>query len=235
MVKIFIDTNLFLGLYDSDEDPMEIFGDVEAVHPSLIFPDMVFDEFVRNRDRILDRYGKMMKNHTIQGPDLPFFLQRLPAFPTLDRVRDEYNLVVQAMASDVQQMIVEADTDPIFDALSRLYSDPAVTVIRRTDAHIDRARQRKLIGNPPKSDRKETIGDELIWEMILDHVRDDLILVTRDATYRNHGTFLIREFHEKIGFRLSISETISGALRTLGIEPSGALLRFEGEQKPISE
>jgi hypothetical protein len=63
--------------------------------------------------------------------------------------------------------------------------------------------------------------------MLLEHVRDDLILITRDATYRNHATFLIREYREETGHRLRISETISGALIQVGLEPYEALLRFE--------
>jgi len=76
--------------------------------------------------------------------------------------------------------------------------------------------------------RKDTVGDELIWEMILDRVHDDLILVSRDTTYRNHVTFLTREYREGTGCRLGIEGNISVALQQMGVEPSGALLRIEG-------
>ncbi len=65
MTKIFIDTNLFLGLYWSDEDTGQIFGDIEALKPYLLFPDLVFDEFLRNRDRILDTHSRQIKKTEI--------------------------------------------------------------------------------------------------------------------------------------------------------------------------
>jgi hypothetical protein len=149
MTKIFIDTNLYLGLYDSGEDPGKIFGDIGALRSSLIFPDVVFDEFVRNRDRILGRYAKTVGDAAIAGLEPSFFLSQLPVFQTLLRAGDEYNGRVRSMVNDIQQMIAEPERDPIFGAFSRLYSDREVLIIQRTEMQVERARQRKLIGNPP--------------------------------------------------------------------------------------
>jgi hypothetical protein len=39
-----------------------------------------------------------------------------------------------------------------------------------------------LLGNPPSSPDKITIGDEVIWELLLAKLREDLIVVTGDGT-----------------------------------------------------
>ena len=44
-----------------------------------------------------------------------------------------------------------------------------------TQKNIFYANNRKLLGNPPTSPDKHTIGDEIIWEMILENIKDDYI------------------------------------------------------------
>ncbi len=132
-------------------------------------------------------------------------------------------------------MIADPAGDPIYAAFSRLIADRDVTIIQRTEEHVERAHRRKLLGNPPKSEKKDTIGDELIWEMILGHTADDLIFITRDATYRNHITFLTTEYRRETGYTLTINAALSFALRQVGKEPSEALLRLEGERFESAE
>jgi hypothetical protein len=98
---------------------------------------------------------------------------------------------------------------------------------------VMRAHRRKLLGNPPKSERKETIGDEVIWEMLLELLEgldEDLVLVTQDNTYRNHITYLREEYTERTGRTLFVEDSISAALDRMGIEPSEALSVYEGER-----
>lgn len=44
---------MFLGLYESNKDTIEIFKDIEKLESKLVFSRQVYDEFLRNRDRIL--------------------------------------------------------------------------------------------------------------------------------------------------------------------------------------
>ncbi|RXE56071.1 hypothetical protein ABH15_07750 [Methanoculleus taiwanensis] len=230
MTKVFIDTNLFLGLYWSDEDTGQIFGDIETLKPHLIFPDLVFDEYLRNRDRILDVHSRQIRKTEIGELNPPFVVREQPDFARLLRIGEEYDSALQSLVSDIEGMIANPSGDPIYAAFSRLVDDPGVTIIRRTEEHVERAHRRKLLGNPPKSEKKDTIGDELIWEMILGHTADDLIFITRDATYRNHITFLTTEYGRVTGHALTIDGNISFALEQVGKEPSEALLRLEGER-----
>jgi len=230
MVKILIDTNRYLDLYWSEEDIHEVLGDIMELKSYLVFPDIVFDEFMRNRQRVMDRMVKQLKGALIPDQRWPFFLRQEPDFSLVLQNGEEYNQAVQSLAADLDQMISGAERDPIFSAVSKFYRDQEVTVLERTAGLIELAHRRKLIGNPPKSDDTPTIGDELIWEMVLQDVHDDLVLVTRDHTYRNHALFLMTEYREKTGKALTITEYISYALQQIGKSPTDSLLRFEGRQ-----
>jgi hypothetical protein len=71
--------------------------------------------------------------------------------------------------------------------------------------------------------------------MALDHMHDDLILITRDMMYRNPITYVRRGYQERTGSRLMVDERLSSALRRIGEEPSTALLRFEEERSGPTE
>lgn len=235
MPKIFIDTNLFLSLYECTEDIGEIWTDIGKCAPHLVVPDVVTDEFIRNRDRILEYRYRQIKNAEISVYEPPAFLRLTAASSHLRRLGDDYNQNLEKLAADLQSMITRSETDPIFQAFGELIAHPEVMLLRRTGDQVERAHRRKLIGNPPKSDRRFTIGDELIWEMILDSVLDDLIFITRDMTYQNHITFLTAEFREQTQKSITIGGNISVALNLIGERASEALLRCEREQQTAVE
>ncbi|WP_300166208.1 PIN domain-containing protein [Methanofollis sp.] len=235
MTRIMIDTNIFLSLYESKEDPEEIFRDIMKVRASPVLPDVIFDEYLRNRDRALGSRARRIRNAAVPEDEMPDFLVQSPEYCRLQQRAGEYNRSIRDLVADIQMMIADPAGDPIFAALSRLYADPETTTLRWTRAHFERASQRKIIGNPPKSERKDMIGDELIREMVPDHMHEDLILITRDMMYRNPITYVRREYQERTGSRLMVDERLSSALRQMGEEPSLALLRFEEESSGPTE
>lgn len=86
-----------------------------------------------------------------------------------------------------------------------------------TDQAIDRAHQRKLLGNSPCSPDKYSVGDEVIWELLLDHMKDDLIVVTRDRTFHNNRSLLSEEYRRRTGKTLLlVTEEFAEALQAIG-------------------
>ncbi len=225
MPSIFVDTNLLLGLYDATANPEAIIGDLEKVRSRLVLTDVVLDELLRNRDRILSRNAARIEEGGVSPLQPPFFLQQTRAFSSLKDSADAYNLAVKTLLDEVYQMIEDPNRDPVYSALSRLFQD--LPLLEWTEEDVERAHRRKLIGNPPTSPGTDTIGDELNWELLLKHVPDDLILVSRDNTFRYHATFLGKEYLEKTGRWIRITDRLSDALKELGKEPSEALLAFE--------
>lgn len=231
MTVVCIDTNLFLELYESNEDPEEIFPDVGALAEHLVFPDIILDEFLRNRARVLDRVADDIRKRETGEIRPPALIRGNPNVAALQRAGEEYNRVAGALYSDILNMITEPSADPVARAFTSLSRDPAVRVFHRTEELITRAHRRKLLGNPPKSTGTDTIGDELVWETLLANLTEDLIFVTRDRTYRYHTAYLMQEYRERTGSSLTITDRISDALKLTGLPASPALARFEGREE----
>lgn len=227
MTCICIDTNLFLGLYGADEDPGEILADIWALRERLVFPDIIFDEFFRNRSKILDRFAEDLRRREIAEVLLPSVIQNNLNVATLQRAGEDYNRVLWTLYEDIQKVITDPAADPIARAFRGLTRDPAVRVFRWTEGLVARAHCRKLLGNPPKSPSTDTIGDEVIWETLLANLKEDLIFVTLDRTYHYHIAYLTEEYREKTGGALVITDRVSDPLKLIGREPSPALIRFE--------
>jgi predicted nucleic acid-binding protein len=230
MTVVCIDTNLFLELYESNENPEEIFSDIGALADHLVFPDIILDEFLRNRARVLDRVADDIRKREAGEIRLPALIRENPNVAALQRAGEEYNRVAGALYNDILNMIAEPSADPVARAFTGLSRDPAVRVFHRTEELITRAHRRKLLGNPPKSTGTDTIGDELVWETLLANLAEDLILVTRDRTYRYHTAYLAQEYRERTGSSLTITDRISDALKLIGLPASPALARFEGRE-----
>lgn len=231
MTTVCIDTNLFLELYESDEDPEEIVADIRALAAHLVVPDIILDEFLRNRSRILDRIADDVRKRETGEVRLPAIIRANPKAADLLRAGEEYNRAVGALYGDIEALVADPAADPVARAFLGLSGDPAVRILRRTDELVARAHRRKLLGNPPKSTGKDTIGDELIWETLLANLEDDLLFVTRDRTYRNHNAYLVQEYRERTGNALTITDRVSDALALVGRPPSPALIRFEGREE----
>ncbi|KAF5071360.1 PIN domain protein [anaerobic digester metagenome] len=230
MTKILIDTNIFLGLYESNEDAVDIFRDIEKIKAKLVIPQQIYDEFLRNRDRILRTLIQNIKNANQKGMHLTALIRHLAEYESLKNAKRELSQINNTLIQKIEEMISDPAKDPIFSRFTKLYKSRSVSKIKKNDALIQKAFLRKLSGNPPISPKQGTIGDEIIWESILEHVNDNLILVTRDGTYKAHSTFLIEEYRKKTGRSLSIFDKMSDALKKVGEAPSDKLVQFEEEQ-----
>lgn len=197
MTKIFMDTNIFLGLYESSKDTIEIFKDIEKLQSKLVFSRQVYDEFLRNRDQILRRLINGLETVNKVEMHSTSLIQSSTEYKQLKEIKTDFNKVNQSLIQKIKEMSVDNSKDPIFSQFTQLYNSTSVMRIERSDTLIHRAFLRKLAGNPPISSKKDTIGDEIIWESLLEHVVDDLILISRDSTYKEYSTFLIDEYRNR--------------------------------------
>jgi hypothetical protein len=114
-------------------------------------------------------------------------------------------------------MIDDEKQDVVAQKFLTIARDSTVTVVRLTDAVIELAHRRKLLGNPPCSPDKYTIGDEVIWELLLANMHEDLPIVTRDQTFHENVSLLSEEYQARTGSRLIlITETFSHGLEAIG-------------------
>src|SRR5262249_41383177 len=127
--------------------------------------------------------------------------------------------------------------DPVAQKFLALVADPAVVKLPLSDQAIRLAQRRKLLGNPPCSPDKHSVGDEVIWELLIGSLKEDLIIVTKDHTFHDNLSLLREEYQHRTGHRLLlVTEKFSEALKTIGQAPTKELIEVEKkeEQRPAT-
>lgn len=230
MCKIFIDTNVFLGLYQENKNNLDkIFDEISKLKLSIVFVDQIFDEFLRNRDKVLTKQIRDVGKKNIPKLHVTSLIKSLDEFSELKKSSDEFNEKHSNLIKKLTEIKDNLNEDIVYTKFYELYTDPTITIYERTDDIIDKAHKRLLIGNPPIDKEKNTIGDQIIWETLISNLEDDLIFITYDHTYKDHISFLKNEYTKRVDKELSITEKVSDALMKIGETPSKELINLENE------
>ncbi|GEM_PF-3286834 len=230
MKKIFIDTNIFLDFYRSNKESLKVFDELKKYSRYIVFPLQVYEEYKRNRVGELEEILSKVKQTSKISPYSTSIVSDLEEFKNLMIARNEYNNCSDKLMTKIQQMIQDPNNDFIFNKINEITGSKDVTLINVNDIDIEKAKVRQLLGNPPGSN-KFCIGDEVIWECILSNVKDDLVIVSRDLTYKNNSYILKEEFATKTGKTiLGITDTITSALKIIGENPNEDIIKIEEEQ-----
>jgi len=235
MTKIIIDTNIFIELYYSDKNTLKIFKDLKKFIPNLILTDQNFDEFLRNRDLKLQTLIKNVEKAYNFNLNSSSLIRNLPHFKKILQLKKELIEYGKKITDDLNIMLIQPEKDPIYSNFKDLYNNKQVRILSRDELIIQKAKNRKLIGNPPVSKEKDTIGDEIIWELLIDNIKDDLVILTRDETFNDHFTFLANEFMQKTGKKVIIESKISDAMKYFGKEASQDTIEFENTYKKVDD
>ena len=118
MTKIFIDTNIFLGLYETNNDPITIFDkDISKLKSDLILTDQVYDEFIRNRDKQLLKLIDTSKRNdcTISTSSI---IRSLAEFKDLKKIQDDFKDKNKLLIAKLQEMKADTNKDPIYNPCS---------------------------------------------------------------------------------------------------------------------
>ena len=233
MPKIFIDTQIFLNLYQTKVNLTKIFEDINKIRENLIIPEQVKDEFIRNRDSKIRELKKQISDTKIEESLNSFgIFRKQPDFKECEESVKKLQQIRKQMIKYCDDIIANTEKDEVFRFFKKLYDDPKVQKIERSEDIVKKSHTRKLIGNPPISAGKSSVGDEINWESILDGVDDDLIIISGDGTYENNKTFLYQEYQQKTGKKiLGIFNEISRAFPLINVKPSTELKKFEEEQR----
>ncbi len=208
MYKIFIDTNIILDFYriNNKNSINEILKEVKKYKKYFISTQQSQDEFLRNRDRTITDFIVELKKQNYK-------VHTNNVIATLNSYNEYHDSIIKAnkntkkIIDEVNKLIENPDMDLIY----KIYLDLNERPYDRTNEIIERARKRKIIGNPPTS-KKETCGDEIIWETLLEYCDDDLIIVSRDSTFSANYNFLKDEFKKDKNRTLKIVDSITKAI-----------------------
>lgn len=218
MTHIYIDTNVFLDFYQSATDRLKVFKDLHARAEAILVTEQTVAEFRRNRvARLVDLATNIKKTSNVQVFTTAV-VRELPEFEEWTKARDSAREIAQRMAKELMSWTVNGNIDLVHSEFEKLIK--SCQYIRTSEDAITRAHRRKLLGQPPTSPDKHTIGDELIWESLIESAEGDLIVVSRDKTFLENQTLLKQEF-DKPGNRslVLVTSVLSQALERAG-QPS---------------
>ena len=96
-------------------------------------------------------------------------------------------------------------------------------VIQTSPAILKRAETRVRLGNPPKKGTSEgsSLGDAVNWEIILEHTKDDLILVSNDMD------FFDKDWHDELVLNLFLQNEWKGKKKKITVIENFAKLMEE--------
>lgn len=208
MYKIFIDTNIILDFYriNNKNSINEILKEIKKYKKYFISTKQSQDEFLRNRDRTITDFIEEIKKQNYK-------VHINNVIATLDSYTEYHDSIIKAN-TNTRKIIEELNKlieNPDIDLIYKIYLDLNETAYNRTNEIIERAYRRKIIGNPPTS-KKETCGDEIIWETLLECCNDDLIIVSRDSTFSTNYNFLKSEFKKDKNRTLKVVDSITKAI-----------------------
>lgn len=208
MYKIFIDTNIILDFYrmNNKNSINEILKEMKKYKKYFISTKQSQDEFLRNRDRTITDFIEELKKQNYK-------VNTNNVISTLNSYDEYHDSIIKAnkntkkIINEVKKLIENPDMDIVY----KIYLDLNEIAYSRTNEIIERAQKRKIIGNPPSS-KKETCGDEIIWETLLEYCNEDLIIVSRDSTFSANYNFLKGEFKKYRNRTLKVVDSITKAI-----------------------
>lgn len=220
MLSVVIDSNVFLRFYAYPEDTLEELVKfkalAEAEHIRLYITAQIVDEVARNRDaeiaRALEKFQK-----SGSPPEVPRFATHLDEAKLLIDAGKAMSAAKAALTKKINEEISggELRADQLISGLSEL-----ATHIEIKPEHVERARARRDLGNPPG--KPESLGDQLSWEMLLQGLpaNTDLHVVTDDRDFFSKlgddepSSFLIGEWAEWNGGGLRVYKSLGRFAKT---------------------
>lgn len=225
MALAYIDTNVFLDFYQSSIDRLKVFEEILARGPDVLLTDQTIEEFRRNRVARLTRLVENIENGPSAQIHATAVVQTMPGFKEWTKARDAVKKAALEIANTLSTWIANPDSDPVLVAFEKLVAvAPTIPTDEKT---LERAKTRKLLGRPPTSPDKYTIGDELNWECLLKWNRGDIVIVTRDRSYIENQALLKREFSNVTGHTLVlVTKSLADGLKQVG-QASGQIEQAE--------
>ena len=200
MIKLFIDSNIWLSLYSFTKDDLQEFDklyDLLGKEIELLITQQVYDEVLRNRETKIHESLSKFVFPAMQFPAFCKNYENYDAFKTTyDNARNMYNEWLKQIKTDIQRATTPAD-----EILKKFFT--TVNIVPCDDQLVALAYDRYKRGNPPGKDNK--YGDAINWECLLSAVpeSEDLYFLGVDKDYRsileksNFSTYLLSEWRKK--------------------------------------
>lgn len=211
-LNVYIDSNIWLGLYDFSPNNLEEFEKIKTQQGVKIFlPNQTAEEVKRNRISKISQarkdFEKIKFVHSI--PNLyKEFTEKSAQF---NKLSHELNRFFTIWKDEVSEAIIEETlrADEVIEELFQL-----ATLID-TDKYYDEAVKRMNIGNPPG--KNNSYGDSINWISLMDNIppKEDLYIISDDIDFYDDkkneiaNSFLKSEWERKNESSLHIFNSLS--------------------------
>ena len=214
MASVYVDTNVYLDFYRHANHPLSVFQDLKKLGKRLLMPEQTIAEFERNRSEAIATALVQLAEVKVAWTAPPDMIGGLPEFAELSDARKRVNQLVDQIKRKIEKYAQDDASDDVLLAFRALTE--SARMLPTSGEIIQRAQHRKLLGNPPYSRGKHTIGDEVIWETLLDGCKEDLLLCTRDGTFLVHEPYLRAEYQRRGERKLTVTRELSAAQKSAG-------------------
>jgi predicted nucleic acid-binding protein len=234
MSKIVIDTNVYLDFYRSNNESLKKLEELKKYSEYILFPEQVYNEYNRNRNTQFDFLKQeFSKYKNALKPFNSNYIKSFSEYKELIDLNRQTKEQIDKLLRKIENVKNETENDEIYKVVSELYRMDEVKKLPINRDIIERSKNRQMLGNPPGTGNV-TIGDEVIWESILSHANEDIVIVSNDLSFLNNKRFLEVEYQQKCGFRLlDITKKITDAIIIIGASPSKQLEELEDETAKI--
>lgn len=185
---LFIDSNKYLDLYRTDQGRMLLASLREQVD-YIFITEQVVNEVQRNKISVaVDFLKKKSKELKLQNFNLPDHLlsTSIEQRNSILQKRREVNEKIKDMNAEIDALFssiieqISCSEDEVSKALSLIFAN----AIPHSSEELQRARNRKEMGNPPGK-ITNPLGDQLTWEQILTHFKEKkrLWIISKDGDY----------------------------------------------------
>lgn len=183
-MRVFIDTNIYLTFIEAKGEKLSSLSvlrqNLKKRSIELIFPQVTYDEIIRNVQLIKNKYNKYLTTMVLPELSIPTSVRETKITSELNDLRKKYKERIDTLKGDY---LVSVDS-LLNDEINVLYKN--ATVVHPKKNIIELASLRHSLGNPPGKGGNNPIGDELEWEILLNNFTDqDLIVITNDGDWKD--------------------------------------------------
>ncbi len=233
---IFIDTNIYLDFYRSQNDAeLGLLYKLLKIKNNIISTDQVEMEFKKNRQKvIMDSLNKIDTPNIISFPS---FALRIRGVKKTNRINKEFKTRVGRFKDYFAKVMLEPKRyDKVYKACQEIFEFRSNLNLRRPDKKrydIRRlAKKRFMLGYLPRKKDDISIGDAINWEWIVaccNTEKKDVVIVSRDGDYGmtfNNKSFLNDWLNEEFKSRISprrkvvLTNKLSEGLKKLSVHIS---------------
>ncbi len=233
---IFIDTNIYLDFYRSQNDAeLGLLYELHKIKDRIVSTYQVEMEFKKNRQQVIRHSLENLK--IIEAISFPAFASKTRGVEVTKRINKELAERVKEFKAYLAKVMVEPKRyDRVYKACQEIFEHQSPLNLNRQNKkryNIRRlAKKRFILGYPPRKSNDVSIGDAVNWEWIVDCCeteRRDVVIVSRDGDYGipfDNQNFLNDWLYEEFRNRISpqrkviLTSKLSEGLRRLDIPVS---------------